>query len=446
MTQTPFSWLQIIRIGLVQTSLGSIVAITNSTLNRVMVVELALLAMLPGALVALHYAVQALRPRWGYGSDVGGRRTPWIIGGMAVLAIGGVSAAAATALMSVNASLGIAAAVVAFLVIGIGVGACGTNLLALLATRVSPERRAVSAAIVWLMMIAGIVITSITVGNLLDPFSFERLVAITAGVAANAFIVTTLAVWGLEGAGRAPRTTANVEPAPAFSKAIGEIWAETESRRFALFVFVAMLAYNAQDLILEPFAGLVFGLTPGETTKLSGVQHQGVFLGMLVSGIAGSVFAGKWLGSMRGWTIGGCLASAVALIALSAVGVTGSAELLKPAVFALGAANGAFAVAAIGSMMGLVSAGRASREGTRMGLWGAAQAMAFGLGGLSGTVAVDAVRLIIDDPAQAYGAVFAAEGILFIFAALLATQLSRPRIKPALAPISRELNAPVAAR
>ena len=29
----------------------------------------------PGALVGLHYAIQILRPRWGYGSDVGGRRT-----------------------------------------------------------------------------------------------------------------------------------------------------------------------------------------------------------------------------------------------------------------------------------------------------------------------------------------------------------------------------------
>lgn len=426
MSQTPLSWIGIVRLGLVQTALGSIVAITNSTLNRVMVVELALIAMLPGALVALHYAVQTLRPRWGYGSDIGGRRTPWIIGGMAVLALGGAGAASATALMSINSGLGIAMAVVAFIIIGIGVGACGTNLLALLATRVVPERRAVSAAIVWLMMIAGIVVTSQVVGTLIDPFSFDRLIAVTAGVAGVAFIVTCLAVWGLEGsAASAAVPNQSREPAPAFSQAIGEIWAETESRRFALFVFVAMLAYNAQDLILEPFAGLVFGLSPGETTKLSGVQHQGVFLGMLVSGACGSVFAGTWLGSMRGWTIGGCLASAVALIALSAVGATASAELLRPAVFALGAANGAFAVAAIGSMMGLASSGRASREGTRMGLWGAAQAMAFGLGGLTGTIAVDAARLVIETPALAYGSVFAAEGVLFVFAAILAMRLSR---------------------
>ena len=75
-------WTGIVRLGLVQAALGAIVVLTTSTMNRVMVVEFALPAMLPGALVALHHVIQMTRPRLGYGSDVGGRRTPWIIGGM----------------------------------------------------------------------------------------------------------------------------------------------------------------------------------------------------------------------------------------------------------------------------------------------------------------------------------------------------------------------------
>jgi BCD family chlorophyll transporter-like MFS transporter len=423
MSDRPYGWISIVRLGLVQVALGSIVAITNSTLNRVMVVELALLATLPGALVALHYAVQALRPRWGYGSDIGGRRTPWIIGGMAILAAGGIGAAASTALLGVSLWMGLAASILAYILIGIGVGACGTNLLALLATRVAPARRPAAAAVVWLMMIAGIVVTSKTVGAILDPFSFGRLVAVTAGVCAIACLLTVIATWRLEGAAPRPATPVNAEPPPPFSQALSQVWSETESRRFALFVFVAMLAYNAQDLILEPFAGLVFGLTPGETTSLSGVQHQGVFMGMLAAGAMGSYFAGTRLGSMRGWTIWGCAASAVALICLALVGLMGAGALLKPAVLSLGAANGAFAVAAIGSMMNLAGSGRKSREGTRMGIWGAAQAMAFGLGGFMGTLGVDIARLFFDDPAKSYGIVFAVEGVLFLFAAMLAARL-----------------------
>ena len=122
----PLSWWGIVRLGLVQTSLGAIVVMTTSTLNRVMVVELALPAMLPGILVALHYFVQLSRPRFGHGSDRGQRRTPWIIGGMVVLGAGGVLAALATSLMASSAAAGIALAVVAFVLIGAGVGASGT--------------------------------------------------------------------------------------------------------------------------------------------------------------------------------------------------------------------------------------------------------------------------------------------------------------------------------
>ena len=85
----PLGWFGILRLGFVQACLGACVVLATSTINRVMVVELALPAIIPGALVGLHYAIQALRPRWGYGSDAGGRLTPWIVGGMALLATGG---------------------------------------------------------------------------------------------------------------------------------------------------------------------------------------------------------------------------------------------------------------------------------------------------------------------------------------------------------------------
>lgn len=436
MTGSPFGWFGILRLGLVQTALGSIVVLTTSTLNRVMVVELMLPAMLPGALVALHYAIQILRPRWGYGSDMGGRRTPWIIGGMAVLAVGGTSAAAATALMGTQIVAGVALAALAFTFIGAGVGASGTSLLALLATRVEPRRRAAAATIVWLMMIAGMVVTATIAGQLLDPFSSARLLAVTAGVAAIAFILTLVAVWRVEG----PRQPVPAEPvaapaadASAFMAALRQVWAEPQARRFTIFVFVSMLAYSAQDLILEPFAGIVFGLTPGESTKLAGVQHGGVFMGMVLVALLASVIGGKRLGSLRLWTIGGCLASALALFALACAGSVGPSWPLRPSVFILGVANGAFAVAAIGSMMALAGSGREAREGTRMGLWGAAQAVAFGLGGFLGTVAVDVTQPLFASPMLSYSLVFAAEGALFLVAAYLAARVGQPDVRQSAA-------------
>jgi BCD family chlorophyll transporter-like MFS transporter len=310
-------WLGIVRLGLVQTALGAIVVLTTSTMNRVMVVEYALPALLPGALVGLHYAIQMLRPRLGYGSDVGGRRTPWIVGGMGVLAAGGTLAALATAWMSTHLWAGIALAALAFTMIGVGVGASGTALLTLLAREVAPQRRGAAATIVWMMMIVGFIITAATAGHFLDPFSPARLVAVAATVAAIAFVVTLVAVAGVE-----QRALARAEPsrmATPFREALGEVWSDERARRFTVFVFMSMLAFSAQDLILEPFAGTVFGYTPGQSTRLAGMQNAGVLSGMiLVALLAGRGIRGRRLGTLAGWTIGGCIASALALAGLAA--------------------------------------------------------------------------------------------------------------------------------
>ncbi len=415
---TPLGWLGIVRLGLIQAALGSVVVLVTSTLNRVMIVELALPAIVPGALVALHYAIQVLRPRLGYGSDMGGRRTPWILGGMAALAAGGTGAAAATALMATQPVLGVFLATLAFLLVGLGVGAAGTSLLTLLAQRVDPRRRAPAASLLWLMMILGIAVTATLAGRALDPFSPARLVGVVGLVSGVAFVVAALALWGIEGPGAAQ---ASQPAAPAgFVRALTEVWAEPQSRRFAVFVFVSMLAYSAQELVIEPFAGAVFALTPGQSTGLTGLHHAGVLAGMAAVALGGALLGEFRTAAMRAWTMGGCLGSAVAILMLAVCGLMGPAWSLRVAVLALGVANGSFAVSAIGSMMGLASTGRESREGTRMGLWGAAQALAFGAGGLFGTGMTDVSRWLIGSPASAYAAVFVLEALLFLVAARLA--------------------------
>jgi MFS transporter, BCD family, chlorophyll transporter len=433
MKRPVLSWFGIVRLGLVQTGLGAIVVLTTSTLNRVMVVELALPAMLPGALVAIHYALQVFRPAWGHGSDLGGRRTPWIVGGMAVLAIGGFMASVATAWMTTHPLFGIALAVAAFGLIGVGVGAAGTLLLVLLAKRTDDNRRAAAATIVWVMMIAGFIVTTGVAGHLLDPFSPLRLIVVSGSVSVAALVLTLLGVWGVEGPGVTAAQPRSNEPSreSSFRDAFMQVWTEPKSRRFAIFVFVSMLAYSAQDLILEPFAGAVFGFTPGETTKLSGVQHGGTLIGMALVPLIGAVYP-RSRGNLQIWTIGGCLASAIALLCLAVAAVVGPAWPLRETVFMLGVTNGAYAVAAIGSMMALVGAGGEKREGVRMGLWGAAQAFAFGTGGFLGTLASDIARYVLTSPALSYSAVFASEAGLFVIAACMAVWVHRAPTRNAI--------------
>lgn len=421
----PLSWFGIIRLGLVQTALGAIFVLATSTMNRVMVIELALPAALPGLLVALHYAMQVLRPRLGHGSDVGGRRTPWIIGGMAVLSLGGLGAAVLMARTLVG---GIALAIPSFILIGLGVGAAGTALLVLLAKRTAPARRPAAATVAWVMMIAGFIVTAGVAGHFLDPFSPARLIAVAAAISSLAFVVSCVAVWGIEG--QADLSTPHrASQAGDFGSALREVWAEPQARQFAIFVFVSMLAYGGEDLLIEPFAGAIFAMSPGATAKLAGFLHAGALSGMILVAVACTALRRTRLGSLDLWMVGGCIASGAALFAIALVGLAGLPGILTGILFGLGLANGAYAIAAIGSMMQLVGQGGASREGVRMGLWGAAQAVAFGGGGLAATIASDAAQHVFVRNDIAYATVFLCQGLVFLYAATLAAKLGRAASK-----------------
>ena len=422
MSLPALGWFGIVRLGLVQTSIGAVVVLTTSTINRVMVVELALPAMIPGILVAVHHLVQMSRPHFGHRSDIGHRRTPWIIGGIIVLAVGGIGAALGTAIAEQSPGPGLLLALLAFVAIGLGVGASATSLLTLLAQRVAKERRAAAASIVWIMMIAGFAITATVAGQFLDPFSSQRLVAVTATVSLLAVCLTVLALRGIEGSSPTVAAGTSTQASSAggnFRTVLAEVWREPKARRFTLFVFVSMLAYSAQDLILEPYAGTVFGMTPGESTQMAGMQHAGVLLGMLLVAVTATGRRRSGGHALQFFMVGGCVASALALFGIAFGGLLSADWPLRINVFLLGIANGAFAVAAIASMMALASHGVGGRDGLRMGLWGGAQAIAFGLGGFLGTVAIDITRELMQQPVHAYALVFACEALVFLYAAVL---------------------------
>jgi BCD family chlorophyll transporter-like MFS transporter len=434
---TPFfGWFQIVRLGLIQACLGAVVVVTTSTLNRIMVVELALPALLPGFLVAWHYAVQMVRPRMGFGADKGRRCTPWMMGGMLVLGVGGVMAASATVWMATQPLYGALLAVLSFSLIGLGVSACGTSLLALMAKQVPEDRRAPAATAVWIMMIVGFAVTAGVVGQLIEPYSPQVLLQVSLGLSVVTALITAACLWGLEKTAHlneaAPRSEAAVRlQKQNFKQALEDVWTDPAARTFTVFVFMSMLAYNAQDLILEPFAGAVHGFTPGQTTQLSGWHHMGVLVGMLAVAAAGSRWAAGRMGSVAAWMVGGCLMSALATVGLVTSALSAAWPLKANVVF-LGVANGAFSIAAIATMMRLAGEGAdgsgRGREGTRMGLWGAAQAAAFGLGGLLGTAASDLAHVLMGESRMAYAAVFALQGLMFAAAAVLASRLRQGQV------------------
>ncbi|MCG5549458.1 BCD family MFS transporter [Halorhodospira halochloris] len=438
-------WLGIFRLGLVQVALGAIVIQPFTTFNQAIIEDLGLMAMLPGFLGGLYYIIQLTRPRIGHGLDTGGRRTPWILGGITTLAIGGITTAAGILAMESVLWAGIAVTVFGYFLIGAGSAATGTALLTFLATRVDAKRRPLAAMVVWLMMIVGFAVTGGIVGSVLDPFSLERLFVVVSIVCLIAFTLAALALFRLEGPDIAPvespappgsepdgavdgapngtQPTSQQHGSSRFIEALKEVWGDTKARRFTIFVFASMLAYNAHETIIEPFARQAFDLTAGEATQLGGMfLYTGVLLGMLLTGFAGRFAPGR-LGALWTWAIGGCVASGIALGALGIGSFINDMWPLRASIFLLGVANGAFAVAAIGLMMRLANEGTESREGVRIGLWGAAQAIAFGLGIFLGTAGVDIFRYIFDQATLGYNVVFTLAAGLFLVSAWLAARV-----------------------
>jgi BCD family chlorophyll transporter-like MFS transporter len=393
----------------------------TTTVNRVIVVELALPATIPGVLVALHFGVQlVLRPRLGHASDRSGRRAPWIVGGLVVCAVGGVGVVASLPIMAQHTGAGVALAALASMVLGAGVSAAGTPLLALMSERARPTQRAGAAAITWILMIVGIICTAAVSGMLLDPFSFGRLTAIAAGIGGVGVVLAVLATLGVERTPvpGAPSASAGARDNAAhggFRGALAAVWGDPAARLFAWFVFVSMFAYSAQDLILEPFAGLAFGMTPGESTALSGMHHGGVLAGMVATAVLGTR-----RGQLRQWAAAGCLLSALLYVALVGTPLVASRGVLTAVVMTLGAANGMFAIGSIGSMMALTGDAEDGRAGVRLGVFGAAQALAYAVGTVTGAGGVDVAQAVLDSPVRGYQLVFLAEAVLFVGAAGLA--------------------------
>ena len=390
-------------------------------------------AMLPAAFVAWHYVVQLSRPRWGYGSDMGGQahaldhRRHGRAG--AGRDLGHRRDADAEGQPRWEA---IILALVAFSMIGAGVGAAGTSLLALLASRVAPERRPAAASITWIMMIVGIVVSAGVSGALLQPFSAQRLAHGRLGRGGRRLRGRPcLAVWGAEKTARSSprrRLAGPRQAAPSASDAHRDVGGRAGS---AVHDLRLRLHAGLQRPGTDPGALRRLGLPherPANRPSSPRMQHGGVLLGMILVGVLGARFGDRKRMWMRSFTVAGCVGSAVAL-ARPLHGELGRAPRgrSQPTVFILGVANGVFAVSAIGSMMGLAGAGGGGREGVRMGVWGAAQAGAFAVGGFVGATGRGRdARACCTRTVQPSWSVFVGEAAVFLAAAILAARVEAP--------------------
>ncbi len=418
---------RLLRLSLFQVSVGMTTVLLTGTLNRVLIVEMNVSAVLVAAMVAIPFLFAPFRALIGFKSDthrshLGWRRGPYIWFG-SLLQFGGLAIMPFALLISGGLGVGPvwaghAMALLAFLLVGAGVHTAQTAGLAL-ANDLAPEHaRPRVVALLYVMLLVGILISGVAMGLILTDFNPVKLIGVVQGAAVLAIVLNMTALWKQEAQDLA--LTAKDRPKPAFKEAWAEFSAGGRASRLLVAVALGAAAFSMQDVLLEPYGGEILGLSVGQTTSLTALWAAGTLIGL--------AFAARTLargGEPHRLAGHGLVWGVLAFAAVICAGAFNAAPLFCAGVFLIGLGGGIFSVGTLTSAMGLA---RDGKSGIALGAWGAVQATAVGLAILSGGAIRDLVSHLsasgllgpaLSTPATAYGIVYHLE-IGLLFAALVA--------------------------
>jgi BCD family chlorophyll transporter-like MFS transporter len=422
---------QLLRLSLFQVSVGMASVMLLGTLNRVMIVELSVPAMIVAFMIALPVLVAPFRALLGFRSDthksaIGWKRIPylwfgslWQMGGLAVMP---------AALLVLGGDVvhqvpfaGEVLAGIAFLMTGLGLHMTQTAGLALASDRATDETRPRVVALLYVMFLVGMGVSAVIIGWLLRDFSGLRLIQVVQGAAVATIVLNLIALWRQESI-RPMSKEERAAPRPKFADAWADYAKGGDAGRLLIVVMLGTLGFNMQDVLLEPYGGEIMGLSVSSTTLLTAAWAAGALVGFAL--------AAKWLARqmnpyrmcMRGILIGIGAFSAVVFAAPMQ-----SHALFFAGAAAIGLGGGLFAVSTLTAAMTMPAKGLAGR-GLALGAWGAAQATAAGIAiALGGTIrdTVNAVATSgrlgegLATPATGYSVVYHLE-IAILFATLIA--------------------------
>ncbi|MEQ3728419.1 MAG: PucC family protein [Tateyamaria sp.] len=418
---------QLLRLSLFQISVGMAAVMLLGTLNRVMIVELSVPAIIVATMIAIPVLIAPFRALLGFKSDnyrsaIGWKRIPylwfgtlWQFGGLAIMPMALLVLAGDSAIDA--GVFGQIAAALAFLLTGLGMHMTQTAGLALAADRASEDTRAKVVSLLYVMYLLGMGVSALIIGTLLKDYSSLLLVQVVQGAAVVTMVLNITALWKQEKMAPMTKEERSV-PQPAFRAAWADLTRDTDMLRLVVTIFLGTVAFNMQDVLLEPYGGEILGLSVSATTLLTAMWATGALLGFGL--------AARWLSqgidpyrmAGRGVIIGIAAFSAVLL----------SAPIASPFLFYTGTAliglgGGLFAVATLTAAMTIDVSGAAGR-GLALGVWGAAQATGAGLSIFLGGAIRDLVNTaantgllgnVLQAPSIGYSVVYQIEiGLLFI--------------------------------
>lgn len=430
-TELPLS--RLLRLALFQVSVGMAYALLVGTLNRVMIVELGVAAWQVSLMVALPLLAGPFRAMVGYRSDthlsaLGWRRVPYLWFG-SLLQFGGLSIMPfALILLQPGAEasaqpggvvIGHLAAALAFVMVGAGMQTTQTAGLALATDQARPDTRPRVVALMYVMLLLGMVMASTVFSLVLQNFSATRLVGVVQGAAVATMLLNTLALWKQEARGSVRREP-DAAPQEPFKAAWRRFAAEPRTRRFLVAVALGTAAFNMQDIVLEPYGGAILKLSVAATSLLT----AGMALGSVLAFAIAARLLQRGFDAYRLAAIG-LLVGICAFAAVIFAAPLDSGWLFRAGNVLIGLGGGLFAVSTLVVAMGLEASGCA---GLALGAWGAMQATAGGLAVALGGTLRDGFEALathgwlgtaMSEPQVAYSVVYHVE-IALLFGTLIA--------------------------
>jgi MFS transporter, BCD family, chlorophyll transporter len=400
---------RIARLGVFHIGSSFVDLLTSGVLNRVLITDLALSATPVALLSALRYLLAPLGVWFGARSDSyplwGYRRLPFIwLGRLPMLLSLPLLPIAVALLMQDPASVfGWSLAAAAYLIYGVGTLMSGSTYLSLVRDNAPPQSRGQALAIVQVFLIVSFPVAGIVYAQMMPDFVLQRFVELIWFGMGSAFVFIFLALWRSE-----RRVNAPIElppPAPPLPQLLREMWSDRRARRFVAFLALGATSAFAQDAVLEPFGGDVFGLSVGETTRFNAYWGSGVVLSLLL---------GLFISRRRRaedqvpLTVIGLILTALPLVLLGATALTAARALLIPALVLFGFGFGIYTVGAVSLLAAMTTDERA---GAYLGLWSMVQLLFRGLGIFLGGFIRDVALAFSGLYTVAYGTVFLLEAV-----------------------------------
>ena len=406
--------LKRLQLGLLHVAVAMTLVPINSTLNRVMIHELAISATVVAILASLPYLFSPLQVAIGSYSDrhpiFGLRRTPYILLGLLLCVAGVVVSPQVAFLLSENFALGLLVGILAFGAWGMGFNLSSVSYLALASELSDEKSRGKTIATMWFMMIVAIILTAIGISRMVDPYTPEALTRAFSVVGASALTLGLLGLFKLE-----PRRTADLSPRSESIKQMADaILGNPIARTFFVYLLLLLAAILGQDVLLEPFAAEAFGLTVQQTTRITSVWGTFVLIAILIAGALEGRLAKKTLAQI------GNLGALAGFIGIVISGLLLSKSVFYTGVTLLGFGTGLSTVANLSLMFDLTAPGMV---GLYIGAWGFSNALSRLVGTLLAGVTRDAVTQVTGHAMSGYLVVFGIEAGMLLLAALLLTRI-----------------------